>query len=142
MLKRVEAEVSDLAVRDRHIRRTNLLGIEVKVHWRPVGPLMVKAGFDGIAVDMLPLMSGIDGGLSLVLPGSSVKGAIRTYAERIVRTVLDRNLTGDFLCDLELPLIDDLFGLRGLSEDDLKNAPSARRAEAGAASGAVGAQRG
>jgi CRISPR/Cas system CSM-associated protein Csm3 (group 7 of RAMP superfamily) len=76
-------------------------------------------------VDMLPLMSGMDGGLSLVLPGSSVKGAMRAHAERIVRTVLGRDLGGErdpkkFLRDLELPLIDDLFGLRGLSEDDVK----------------------
>src|SRR5262249_36496599 len=59
-----------------------------------------------------------DGGLSLVLPGSSVKGAMRAQAERIVRTLLGREANGDFLRDLELPLIDDLFGLRGLSDED------------------------
>lgn len=120
VLNRFEAEVSDVAVARQAHPTSGFARIEVKVHWRPVGPLMVKAGFDGIAVDMLPLMSGNDGGLSLVLPGSSVKGAMRACAERIVRTVLDRNLTGDFLRDLELPLIDELFGLRGLSEDDSK----------------------
>jgi len=92
--------------------------------WRPVGPLMVKAGFDGIAVDMLPLMSRVDGELALVLPGSSSKGALRSQAERIVRTLLDRTTTYEadpkkkFLFDVDLPLINELFGLRGLSASD------------------------
>jgi CRISPR/Cas system CSM-associated protein Csm3 (group 7 of RAMP superfamily) len=94
--------------------------LRVVIHWQPIGPLMVKAGFDGIAVDMLPLLSGRDGGLSLVLPGSFLKGAMRARAERIVRTLLGRDLTGSFLTDLELPLIDDLFGLRGLSDGDMQ----------------------
>lgn len=94
--------------------------LRIVINWRPAGPLMVKAGFDGIAVDMLPLVSGRDGGLSLVLPGSSVKGAMRAQAERIVRTLLGRDAIGDFLRHLELPLIDDLFGLRGLSDGDIQ----------------------
>lgn len=98
--------------------------LKVVINWKPVGPLMVKAGFDGIAVDVLPLVSGRDGGLSLVLPGSSVKGAMRAQAERIIRTLLGRDLTGSFLTDLELPLIDDLFGLRGLSEGDVQRRTS------------------
>ncbi len=94
--------------------------LSVIINWQPVGPLMVKAGFDGVAVDMLPLLSAHDGGLSLILPGSSVKGAMRAQAERIVRTLLGRDLTESFLTDLELPLIDDLFGLRGLSDGDIQ----------------------
>ncbi len=87
---------------------------------------MVKAGFDGIAVDVLPLTSGVDGQIALALPGSSIKGAFRSQAERIVRTLLGRPLSGEtdpkkkFLRDLELPLIDELFGLHGLSADDEK----------------------
>src|SRR5262249_12449466 len=70
---------------------------------------------------MLPLTSRNNGSLSLVLPGSSIKGAMRSHAERIVRTVLDRELKGNFLQDLQLPLIDDLFGVRGLSKDEAKS---------------------
>ncbi|MFO0878142.1 MAG: RAMP superfamily CRISPR-associated protein [Gemmataceae bacterium] len=95
-------------------------GLRVVIDWHPAGPLMVKAGNDGVAVDMLPLVSGRDGGLSLVLPGSSVKGAMRAQCERIVRTLQGHDLTGSFLTDLELPLIDDLFGLRGLSDGDFR----------------------
>jgi CRISPR/Cas system CSM-associated protein Csm3 (group 7 of RAMP superfamily) len=110
--------------------------LEIAIDWEPVGPLMVKAGFDGIAVDMLPLMSGVDGKLSLVLPGSSVKGALRSHAERIVRTLLDRELSTEvdpkrkFLLDVDLPLINEFFGLRGLSADDMM-----KRAQAAPTSG-------
>lgn len=100
------------------------------IHWKPVGPLMVKAGFDGIAVDMFPLTSGIDGEMALVLPGSSVKGALRSQAERIVRTVLQQeqpawlkvdNARTRFLDAVELPLINELFGKRGAKDEN--NAP-------------------
>jgi CRISPR/Cas system CSM-associated protein Csm3 (group 7 of RAMP superfamily) len=92
--------------------------LTLKIHWQPIGPLMVKAGFDGIAADMLPLVSGCDGQVSLVLPGSSVKGAFRSQAERIVRTVRGETspswLGGDgkkkFLDAVKLPLINELFG--------------------------------
>jgi CRISPR/Cas system CSM-associated protein Csm3 (group 7 of RAMP superfamily) len=96
----------------------------VEIVWKPVGPLMVKSGFDGIAVDMMPLVGNRDGGLSLVLPGSSVKGAFRTQAERIVRTLLRSKPNGEqdpkkkFLRDLDVKLVNDLFGLHGLSDRD------------------------
>jgi CRISPR/Cas system CSM-associated protein Csm3 (group 7 of RAMP superfamily) len=61
--------------------------LEIKIVWAPRGPLMVKAERDGVAVDMLPLVSAIGTDLTLVLPGSSIKGALRSHAERIVRTV-------------------------------------------------------
>jgi CRISPR/Cas system CSM-associated protein Csm3 (group 7 of RAMP superfamily) len=92
--------------------------LTLKILWRPVGPLMVKAGFDGIAADMLPLVSGCDGQVSLVLPGSSVKGALRSQAERIVQTVrgdtspqwLGTDGKRKFLDAVKLPLINELFG--------------------------------
>jgi CRISPR/Cas system CSM-associated protein Csm3 (group 7 of RAMP superfamily) len=100
--------------------------LTLKVHWKPDGPLMVKAGFDGIAADILPLTSGIDGQVSLVLPGSSVKGAFRSQAERIVRTVLqesppawlgEQDAKKKFLDAVEVELINELFGKRGKKDD-------------------------
>jgi CRISPR/Cas system CSM-associated protein Csm3 (group 7 of RAMP superfamily) len=95
--------------------------LRLKIHWKPLGPLMVKAGFEGIASDMLPLVSGHQGEVSLVLPGSSVKGVLRNQAERIVRTVLGDlrpnwlGTTGrnKFLQAVRVPLIDELFGQAG-----------------------------
>jgi CRISPR/Cas system CSM-associated protein Csm3 (group 7 of RAMP superfamily) len=108
------------AAKQAHPARKQLR-LTLKIHWQPVGPLMVKAGFDGIAADMLPLVSGCEGQVSLVLPGSSLKGAFRSQAERIVRTV--RGETGPswlggqgrqkFLDAVEVELINELFGRRG-----------------------------
>jgi CRISPR/Cas system CSM-associated protein Csm3 (group 7 of RAMP superfamily) len=61
--------------------------LDIEIQWAPRGPLMVKAEADGVAVDTLPLVSARDNELTFVLPGSSIKGALRSQAERIVRTV-------------------------------------------------------
>jgi CRISPR/Cas system CSM-associated protein Csm3 (group 7 of RAMP superfamily) len=94
--------------------------VEIEVAWRPVGPLMVKSGADGIGVDALPLVSGSGNQVALLLPGSSIKGALRGQAERIVRTLLGTPLTREtdpkrrFLRHLEeLPLIEAVFGAAG-----------------------------
>lgn len=84
----------------------------VEIHFEPDGPLMVKAEAEGIAVDMLPLVGATGGdNASLVLPGSGIKGAWRFQAERIVRTVLDRDPKNGFLEQVQLPLINHLFGM-------------------------------
>lgn len=78
----------DLITKFKREASANLL--DVKITWKPKSPVMVKAGYDGIGVDMLPLTSGVGGDhVSLVLPGSSIKGAFRAQAERIVRTLFD-----------------------------------------------------
>ena len=65
--------------------------LHATVSWKPIGALMVKAESDGIATDHLPLVSAIGADdLAFVLPGSSIKGSLRTQAERIVRTVKQR----------------------------------------------------
>lgn len=91
--------------------------LAITVHWHPLGPLMVKAGADGVGVDSVPLVSGLDNRLALLLPGSSLKGAMRNHAERIVRTLLgtpvsqETNPRKRFLRHLaEVPLIEELFG--------------------------------
>ncbi len=97
--------------------------MEIIIDWSPVQSLMVKAGFEGIGVDTLPLTSGVeDKKVSLVLPGSSIKGALRTQAERIMRTLLQSSAK-----DLVFPeqisnitLIDELFGAKAGNNDDTK----------------------
>ncbi len=111
--------------------------ITFEVGWRPRGPLMVKAGFDGVTVDMIPLVSATERGLALALPGSSAKGALRSLGERIVRTLLDIELSSEedpkkrFLLDLELPLIDEVFGLRGVGGSELKPARAGKTLDEG-----------
>jgi CRISPR/Cas system CSM-associated protein Csm3 (group 7 of RAMP superfamily) len=84
--------------------------LEATVHWHPIDPVMVKAEGEGIAVDILPLVSGVDGAVTFVLPGTAIKGALRAQAERIVRTVLRQEIPDKFADQLQLSLVAPLFG--------------------------------
>jgi CRISPR/Cas system CSM-associated protein Csm3 (group 7 of RAMP superfamily) len=62
--------------------------LRVTVTWQPVSPLLVRDSLSSTLVDTLPLTEpGPDGTVRLLLPGSSLRGALRAYAERIERTV-------------------------------------------------------
>lgn len=96
------------------------LRLVIDIDWDPRLPVMVKAGYEGIGVDILPLVSAIGDDVALVLPGSSIKGALRAQAERIIRTLFNCHAARDasdrqnFIHQIEgLPLIDELFGARG-----------------------------
>jgi CRISPR/Cas system CSM-associated protein Csm3 (group 7 of RAMP superfamily) len=82
--------------------------LKMTIHWHPIGALMVKSGQDGVAVDILPLTSRDGKDVSFVLPGSGVKGALRSQAERILRTVLQTGCPTD---KLQMQLEDDALKL-------------------------------
>ncbi len=91
--------------------------LRIEINWQPVGPVMVKAGQEGLGVDILPLVTNRGSNVALVIPGSSVKGTLRSHAERIMRTLLglkaDSDQTDDrnrFLCQLDVPLVREVFG--------------------------------
>jgi len=103
----------DSMLTDPFTDRDDALHIEIK--WKPVSPVMVKSGAEGGIADMLPLVSGIqDGELAPVIPGSSVKGVLRSRAALILRTVLQVDLPEDAHNDArkwkDLTLVSDLFG--------------------------------
>lgn len=62
----------------------------ITVSWSAASPVMVRSGADGFFVDALPLVSRVKGADEVVpvLPGSSIKGALRSRSELIARTVL------------------------------------------------------
>lgn len=98
--------------------------LTITIGWRPRGALMVKSGADGIGVDMLPLVSGKDGDVALVLSGSSVKGALRSHAERIARTVKAESLNGSEGFDdqlTQISLIAEMFGAGKPAKNKLKD---------------------
>ncbi|MBW4671577.1 MAG: hypothetical protein KME60_30160 [Cyanomargarita calcarea GSE-NOS-MK-12-04C] len=103
-------KLNDILNGDRTLAQAPQITIEI--HWQPQSSLMVKAEGDGIVVDILPLVSKIDNHLTFVLPGSSIKGALRTQAERIIRTVCSWQTKEDFMEQMEVPLVEDLFGVR------------------------------
>jgi CRISPR/Cas system CSM-associated protein Csm3 (group 7 of RAMP superfamily) len=79
--------------------------LQVKIIWKPVGAVLVKDSIESNAVDVLPLTSADGSNLALVIPGSSIKGALRSQAERIVSTLCPDIDSGD-----ELPIVPSLFG--------------------------------
>jgi len=84
----------------------------VEVTWRPRLPTFVRRRGQGLAVDALPLTARVaDGQVALVLPGSSIKGALRAQAERIVRTVKGTAVPDAHADQLRVELVDDLFGV-------------------------------
>lgn len=65
----------------------------IAVPWQAHGPVLVADASLGDAIDIVPKAAGIwkhsKRRVSLVIPGSSTKGALRAHAESILRTVLD-----------------------------------------------------
>jgi CRISPR/Cas system CSM-associated protein Csm3 (group 7 of RAMP superfamily) len=112
--------------------------LEISITWKARLPVMVKAGYDGIGVDMLPLTSGVKTGeLALCLPGSSIKGVLRSHAERIIRTVLpDCDCTKgktNFHEQIDaIPLVEELFGARNKSDKEGSNARQGKKCKSNA----------
>jgi len=117
-LKVLKNEFEDVVITDetkKSIEFKEKPRLDISIEWSPVQPLMVKAGFEGIGVDMLPLTSQKENGkVSLVLPGSSIKGSLRSQAERIMRTLLGNYETkGENLHEqIKIPLVDEIFGAK------------------------------
>lgn len=100
---------ADLIAAEKSLKPSATARLEVEIGWRPRGALMVKSGMEGVGVDMLPLVSGKDGDVALVLTGSSVKGALRAHAERVARTVLGDEEKFDAQIS-QMSLVKELFG--------------------------------
>lgn len=85
---------------------------------------MSKVAVDGGVADALPLAEPTitrgGPGFRMVIPGSSVKGVLRSHAERIARTVTGQTVPPGFLEQMKaigLPGVGDLFGLAGDDSD-------------------------
>lgn len=86
-----------------------------EVTWIAISPIMVKSGRDGIAIDGLPLVSRPRASTSVevLLPGSAVKGRLRSLAEYICRTVTQLDAPADVLEQMsQLEPVERLFGAR------------------------------
>ena len=63
---------------------------DVTIEIEPVDPILVKSGYatlDDDAADMVPVQTFRDGESVYYLPGSSLKGVLRSHFERIARTL-------------------------------------------------------
>jgi CRISPR/Cas system CSM-associated protein Csm3 (group 7 of RAMP superfamily) len=95
--------------------------VEIAVTWRPDLPVMNKSDAEGVSVDALPFVSANGDLLRPVITGASVKGVLRSHAERICRTIEPARTNPDkgdgeaeFHRDLSEPeLAEAVFGSRG-----------------------------
>ncbi|GII91134.1 RAMP superfamily CRISPR-associated protein [Sinosporangium siamense] len=105
--------------------------LDVRIEWHPSAPVMVRSGRTGLTVDALPLTTRVDQHhLTLVLPGSSIKGTLRSHAEFIERTARGADAptpsagtpaahSAAFRAQLDqLPAVRALFGAAGDQGDD------------------------
>ncbi|MTJ07808.1 RAMP superfamily CRISPR-associated protein [Anabaena sp. UHCC 0204] len=88
----------------------------------PDGPILIKSGKEG-ADPTKPDMEFVEtyhaGGRTIYLPGSSLKGAIRAHAERIVRTVGEEKANTKNLPWANDPLNDKYEYLKNQSSSDI-----------------------
>ena len=95
--------------------------LEITIEWAARTPVLVQDSIQGTVVDALPLACRVAGGsgppqLAWLLPGSSVKGALRSHAERIVRTLRGIAAPAQFLDAIrerQLGPVLTLFGFAG-----------------------------
>jgi CRISPR/Cas system CSM-associated protein Csm3 (group 7 of RAMP superfamily) len=103
-----------------HKRFVNHCTIDLSII--PDGPILIKSGKEG-ADPTKPDMEFVEtyhaGGSSIYLPGSSLKGAIRAHAERIVRTVGKETRTNSSLPWANDPLNDKYEYLKDKSSSDI-----------------------
>jgi CRISPR/Cas system CSM-associated protein Csm3 (group 7 of RAMP superfamily) len=121
----------------------------ITANWTALGPVLVASGSDGNAVDTFPLVSRNGDLVRLVIPGSSIKGAFRSQAERIERTVRaahgsEHSLPDNFLdqmSDPNTPVTARLFGQsrNAQATNAQTDAPEAAESGAGDSAGRVGA---
>jgi CRISPR/Cas system CSM-associated protein Csm3 (group 7 of RAMP superfamily) len=101
--------------------------LRISLTWRPGRPVVVGASASAASAGLVPLLTASPDGAGLVptLPGSAVKGVLRSVAERIARTLCDPEARWDaggapgtdFVAAMDelaarVPAIDALFGSR------------------------------
>ena len=104
------------------------------VNWTPDGAVLSKDMSEGLGVDTLPLMGSIGHGkVAAVLPGSSLKGVLRSHAEWFCRTLAGVDVqpatNGDeFLAQVAgIRPVDLLFGTVKRTRRGDEQGPESRR---------------
>lgn len=94
--------------------------VRIMIPWKPHGPIMVQVSSDADTISAYPMTAIVDGAPRLVLPGSSIKGVLRTHAERIMRTVTGKEPPDEFADQMKedrLAPVGSLFGMAGERKD-------------------------
>lgn len=101
------------------------------IDWTPTTPVMSAESLANAGVDIVPRTTlrreGNNHNLHCVLPGTSIKGVIRSACEYIVRTLRNDSAPADFLEQLDYAPITGLFGTTdrrsSISVDDVVSKP-------------------
>jgi len=109
--------VQQLKDADKSVAPKKTSRLKVTIEWTPVLPTMTKSGLEGIEIDMLPLVAKRFCELRPLLTGGGIKGALRSHAERVIRTLSDCHAPKEFLTQVDVPLVTCLFGLGGMPNE-------------------------
>ncbi|MEN9801248.1 MAG: hypothetical protein RLZ37_373 [Actinomycetota bacterium] len=93
-------------------------GLTVSATFSSRTPTFVKSSLDGKLLDTLPRVVARGGHAFLVIPGSSIKGVMRSELERHVRSVLasDVDVDAPHHEQVRAPFVDELFGYANSAE--------------------------
>ena len=91
--------------------------VRIRVPWRPRGPLMVRVAAEAVMVSAHPLTTQLHDTRRLVLPGSSLKGVLRSQAEKIMRTIHGADTPSAFLDQLRGDGLGPVVPLFGTAND-------------------------
>ena len=109
-------ETIDLVMQDvKELSQSTYIDIE----FASVGGVFTKASTAGTIVDVIPRVEPHNGSASLILPATSIRGVLRSEAERIVRTLLSTEMSpvASHIDQVRVPLVDAMYGASPTTND-------------------------
>ena len=109
-------ETIDLAIPDaKALSQSTRIDIE----FASIGGVFTKASTAGTIVDVIPRVEPRGGFAELILPATSIRGVLRSEAERIVRTLLSIQMSPEasHIDQVRVPLVDAMFGASPTTKD-------------------------
>ena len=91
----------------------------ITIKFDSVGGVFTKASTAGTIVDVIPRVEPRGGSAELILPATSIRGVLRSEAERIVRTLLSTEMSpvASHIDQVRVPLVDAMYGASPTTND-------------------------
>lgn len=91
----------------------------IDIEFASIGSVFTKASAAGTIVDVIPRVEPLNGSAALILPATSIRGVLRSEAERIVRTLLSIQMSPDVahIDQVRVPLVDAMYGASPADHD-------------------------
>jgi len=132
-------ETIDLVIQDvEELSQSTYIDIE----FASDGGVFTKASTAGTIVDVIPRAEPHNGSAALILPATSIRGVLRSEAERIVRTLLSIQMSPEasHIDQVRVPLVDAMYGASPTTNDGTdQSAVSTEDATIGKASVSISA---